>query len=930
MLRTFVSASVASLLLATPAIAQDYDVIPAYHPEGPDAGQLEVYLDADLTIQVSLPGLTHEASKPLAPTHLTFLAVAVAALPVGIPLGPSASLWLDPAAIKLIPIGSSLELQVNLASDPALVDGVVPTQVFDVDLLDPALTLFGSGLIEARLLAPVPDHDVRMLPLGSDAAGTESVTFDAGSLVYKFTFTDASSVVTEYQIDLKDPGVQQGTINVFEASNQVYPAIFGGFHYGQNGVAYNPLAFQAFGTHTLLGHSLSGNTLRMDFQDDVPAIGGGTTTHTRSIEYTLVGKSLKVHAYQTSGGHEGDDGYCGFSLGNQASLNPSSTFEGRRVPYMDQIGISLLDDTLFMQSFLDLFESSAQRHAEAALWTFANLASFTEVVHYIPDTDQKCLPLDETGWLTVSPDVSDCFVRTNATKGTHGDDFANMVAVAYSKELTSDQAYNQDLANVQAMQSWGMKDVLMWKTHWMHFGHNRRASTHVPANPVGGTDAELAAMVQQAVAGGWRVAMYTDFYSLDQAQGSDENPNYSEVAPDYIHWDDSVKDGKGKYRLGFGIVEDLANPHSNLYHTRLLAPRRVLKHFEREAAIMMANYGVNANYFDVMTISAPDLIVTGNGLNQGVISGDHTSPNDNSLSSALNSYADLFEQASNFIHGPVLGEGSFWLFERRWDTFYMGYLDGAWRTLSTGGPPSVPSTAGENQVIVPDYEINVVRPVMPGLFGMGQYTRYFQGGTHPVPYSDATVYSYRAASISYGHNGFMMSLSVKDNGDDYLHWASQIKEYYAMRYFPEEWNAATGATVEYRAGDQPLGWMDLSTAYKTDLDLTQPVVRLTYDNGLVVVVNHSGVTVTEGGYTIPFEGWTAINPSTGYQNLSVIDATSGSRIDHVVCPDYEMADGNGVAHDFGGAIGTTTDLKVVIFNPAKTLTEQPNGNIQTQ
>ena len=74
----------------------------------------------------------------------------------------------------------------------------------------------------------------------------------------------------------------------------------------------------------------------------------------------------------------------------------------------------------------------------------------------------------------------------------------------------------------------------------------------------------------------------------------------------------------------------------------------------------------------------------------------------------------------------------------------------------------------------------------------------------------------------------------------------------------------------------------------------------------------------------------AVNPTTGYLNLSVIDVPTGARIDHVVSPDYELADGNGTAIDFGGAIGVATDLEVVTFSPFKSLTEHTTGTILVQ
>jgi hypothetical protein len=920
---------VALALLAAPALSQGLDIYPAYHPDGPDSGYIEIEMGTEVTLELNLPGLDHQASLPFAPTHINYVAVGTSVLSTPIQISPSAQIWINPSNYLLFPVGDSLKMKATLPVNPSSAGKQLPVQVLDVDLLDPLLTIHASPLYEVGLLQPIPDYADEMIPLGADAPGTVSVA--KINKQYWFTHTAPGGLQTIYVLDTGILQVRQGMPILIDPINWTLPVVLGGFHYSQQGVKYKPLEFLAYGTHTMTSEDLTGNTVKLEFRDEVPkASGVGTTVHTRAIEYTMVGRSMKIHAYQTDDGHYGDDGYSSFGLGEMVNMDFVTTFKQVRIPFMDQIGIMVNGKGAFISQFIDLFQSNAQRHQEAAYFSVSFLGVNTETMHYVPNTEGRCMTIDETGWVTTSYDVKDTFVRTTYPQGKFAHLFDNFVGVALPKETHTPLNYQYDMFNIQRLQNWGMKDVLMWKTHWMNFGQNRRATTHTPADPTGGTDAEFAAMVQQAVSGGWRTALYTDFYSLDQAQGFDENPNFSEIGPNYINWDDSVKDFQGKYRLGYSIGEDASQAHSNLYYTRLLAPKRALKHFEREAAVMTSVYGVNANYFDVMTISAPDLIVTGNGQNQGVISGDHRSPNDGTLGDAINSYRHLFLGSGEAVQGPVIGESSFWLFSRRWDTFYMGFLDGAWRTMSTGGPPSQPGFAGEDQPIMPDYEINVVRKSMPGLFGMGQYNRFFAGNSYPVPYADEPLYEYRATEISYGHNGYMMTLSTPENGNDYLKWASQIKEYYSMRSIPDEWNASTSTTVEYRDGTIPGGWMNLTDAIRTDLDLKHPVVRLTYDNGLVVIVNHSAVNISESGKTIPTHGWYATNPVTGFLSESVLDPVSGLRTDHVVCADYEMADGNGTAHNFGGSIGTTTDLKVVIFSPAKTLIEEPNGDITVQ
>lgn len=925
-----ISWAVAAALLSAPALGQGLELFPAYQPDGPEVGFYEAELGSDVTIEVSLPGLDHASSLAVAPTHVTFLA-AGGILPSPFVVSLGAEIWIDPAKYVLLPVNNTLTVNLTVPSNPALAGNVMGAQILDVDILDPIIPLNASPLYRVELIEPIPDYQNEMVPLGADAPGTSSVTWDPASQIYSFLHTAPDGELTWYALNLKILQVRQGLPVLIDPINATLPTVLGGFHYSQNGTKYKPLEFLQIGTHTLLSHELNGNTVTMHFRDEVPAASGvGTTVHTRALEYTLVGKSMKIRGYQTDNGHYGDDGYYAFGLGEMVNLDKVSTWEQVRIPFQDQIGVMLNSNGVFVSQFIDMYQSSAQRHTEAAYFSFSFLGVNTELMIYVPDTSGYCRPIDETGWVTLTRDVEDTFVRTAYGKGPYAEDFDNFVGVALPKETHTITNYQYDMFNIQRLQNWGMDDVLMWKTHWMNFGQNRRATTHVPADPTGGTDAEFAAMVQTAANGGWRTALYTDFYSLDQAQGYDENPNYSEVGPTYINWDDSVKDFDGNYRLGYSIATHVDIPHSELYYTRLLAPRRALKHFEREAATMTSVYGVNANYFDVMTISMPDLIVTGNGANQGVISGDHKSPHDATIKDALNSYLHLFQGAAKAVDGPVIGESSFWLFQRRWDSFYMGFLDGAWRTLSTGGPPSQPGFSGEEQPIIPDYEIKVVRKSMPGLFGMGQYNRFFKGQTYPVPYADDPLYHYRATEISYGHNGYFMTLSTPENGNDYLHWASQIKEYYAMRSFPDEWNASTDVTIEYRDAATPGGWMNLTDALKAGHDFVNTVIRLTYDNGLVVVVNHAVANITENGKTIPQHGWHAENPNTGYLNESVIDPVTGTRRDHVVCADYEMADGNGTAYDFGGALGTTANLKVVIFSPAKTLIEEPNGDITVQ
>ena len=237
----------------------------------------------------------------------------------------------------------------------------------------------------------------------------------------------------------------------------------------------------------------------------------------------------------------------------------------------------------------------------------------------------------------------------------------------------------------------------------------------------------------------------------------------------------------------------------------------------------------------------------------------------------------------------------------------------------------------ENSRVKQDTVLGIVYSGMFG-FGMGQYARFFdpsQSTGGPLP--DNAIDKLRTTQIAYGHNGYFLTASTVTQNTDYLTRAQRVKEYYTMQSLSEEWAGQTPTQIHYRAGAPGSPWLTLSEAIKLGtFDFHAPVIRTHWTNGLQVITNRSGSTVTELGYQIPKDGWVATRPSNGYLNLNVIDPTLGTRVQRVVCADYELADGNGVAYAAGGAVGTTTNLTVVNHVHGKSLVEQPNGTIQQQ
>jgi len=925
-------------LLVSFTSAQSLDITPAYHPNGTIASggdRIEFFSAEPFTVEASLPGLDHAASQAVSGGWLTVLAAAGSQLSAPISLGPGADLWLDPATLFVVTFPANLEITGTLTLSPPTIGVELAVQTAAVDLLTAGTPLFTSAPLTVEVLPPAATSTDRMVPLGSELAGSENVFFEPSQNRYHLKHTFAG-VVTDYVLDLDDLDLSKGTLAMDELTSGLRVIDDGGVRYvqGAGTAVFTAPPFQNFGTHNLLAHGISGKTVWFDWQDVLPSPFGGDVIRERRHEFTLHGRSVEVHVFAVNPNDQAPDNYFGFNIGGFAKTNGGSfaTTEMVRIPYMDQIGITKLDGGWYHSTYTDLFRSNAGIHTAALLGPSPGGGRFSEVMSYPRNDDFSINALDESSWVTVSKDVTDLFVKSTAPASPNAAQLRGKVGVTLGIEAKTTAAYANDTLTTALLQSWMFDQVFMFKFHYMSQGTNRRAPTHTPPNPAGGNETDFRTIITDAVAAGWKFALYTDFFSLDQAQGHDDNPNYSEGAGHELFFEAAVRDQNLNYRLGYNINEDDGVPGSPAYNTRVLAPRRAPVQWEREAKTIVDVYGANASYFDVMTISAPDLIATALGQNVGgVISQDSSSPNDQTIGGAIASYKALFRAGATRSGGPVVGEGSFGNFESRFDSFYAGYLDATYRTLSTSSQDGTILYAAENAPLIVDYELTVNHDRMFG-FGMGQYARFYDTSTPTqIPLPDQALEKLRAVQISYAHNGYFLTSSIPTANTDFLSRPQRVKEYYTMQALSAEWSLATVTDVAYRVAAPGAAWIDLTTALNQgSFDFQHPVIRTRWSNGLEVIVNHGTQNVTELGHVLPSKGWAAVNPNTGFEDLSIIDPATSARVDIVRCADYEMADGNGTTFTPGGAIGTTTELTVRNLIHGKTITELPDGSVTVQ
>lgn len=922
-------AALAALFVAGSDVAraQSVDLFPSNRPFGTDQELFQVYDDSTVRFDFALPGLSHEESLAVSPQWLTLLAYSESALPGPVPLGPEADLLINPVGLVLnIVPSATLELTIPLDLNLGGQTAEVFAQVAVIDLFDPALTVQASELITLQLLEPPTVLSDEMRPLGADATGVTNAFFDAGENAYKFQFDDGIDPV-EYVIDLDESKVTEGLLHVYETYSETWVCYNGGFYFAQGeGLALQaPWILELVASQTVESVDFDGTTLTMVIEDQFPPLAGSFTRR-KEFSYTLVGRSLRIDARSLETETTTEDSYFGFWLGSYLK-DASKTLKELRVPYQDKQGLVLVDDTYYMSSSIDLFKSKCNRHTPAQFSNYTpEESSFTEQMYYRPNIEGEIQIVSETGWVTVSQNVEDCFIQTTAGRSPYSDEVEDKVAVwLTSNPNQNPNSYTDDLATVQRFLDWGFEKVMTLRFNWRFFGGAIRSSTHYPSNPNGGTEEQFVEVQHLIDDAGWIGGLYGEFYALDQAPEPPANPNYSEEPGSFLNFEDGVIGEDGDYLAGFQAAK---------YFTRLLAPKRAVIHMEREAKLITEAYRTRHLHLDVSCINTPDNLVL-NGLGgtsptTGCLSYDPSTYNDSRLGEAIQSVKHLINRAHDSYGGPVSAEGSFFNFKSRFDSYYAGHLDAIWRSISSGGFPSDPETLAFDAPIIPDYEIQVVRPKTAGLYGMGVLDRFIPLGDE-LPYEDINVQQLRATQIAYMHNGYIQTSSIPFGGSDYTTFAQQAKEYYTMISLQEEWRDAGSATVRYRKGAPGSPWVDLSTAFKDEtFDLSSPVLQITYSSGLTMIINHHQGDIQEAGYTIPEFGWVITNPATGYRNLSVRDDATGQTYDEIWASNYVCVDGNGTSRNFGPGIGTRDDFFLVRTDLGFTLEELPNGELLKQ
>ncbi len=762
-------------------------------------------------------------------------------------------------------------------------------------------------------ITPTPRKDPageRLVPAAALRSGENSVTYDTAARVYRLSHRGDHTVT--YELDLRHPDNTRGRLTIRETSSGRFPVAGAGLFYRQvDGTLIEPRLFSLVGTVDAVEHAPlpAGDGVALTVRETLEG-----QPHAKRYTLRLVGAAIELSAANLDAGGvaAGAAGYAGFSAGQ---VEGSSDFVSVRLPYMDAVPVTMLDHRWFASTLVDYPRSQAGallvRGPEAAPDSFIN-----EVAPiYEPDAAGRIRPVDETVWVTLSPKVADTFALPDQPPSPHRPALAGPVHVTLAGGAP-DVSFAEEAAYVELIKGWRVSDVLFHKPDWQPADVQRPAQG--PPDPAAGDAAGFAAL---ATAAGGRLAPSLAYTLTVTGCPGQANPLYRPA--DRVGGADGVPKG-----IGAGACP--GGGESQAYLLATDAARRLVG----EAAGDLSGRGVRA--VDLAVLPAWNPAYPWPGAPANVLDQAAAPAHPATIGAAIGATKGLFAALQTGI-GPVFGPGAFGTWETGYDSFYAGYVDGLARSLSSG---SIDAPAGAAYLVVPDYELAVVRPRMIG-YGMGDYRQFFADRAEDAPgtvrpLSEAEIDEWQATTLAYGHAGAWTARGALpgDGGDpDFLSPAEQVKSYFIMHALQTRYLDAPLRSVGYIGADG--SEHDLDWALAHNYNLAGPRLHLVFGggagggaaegDGIELWLNHSPDvwTVTVGGsYSLPQHGWLARGEGglLGYSAL-----IEGHQADYLQAPDVTVLDGRGRLTDFGGLVAR--DL-VVRFADGWRLEEQGDGRLE--
>lgn len=739
-------------------------------------------------------------------------------------------------------------------------------------------------------------------PRAAARAATPVVRWEAGRDTYVLR-GEGEGIDVAYEVALTHPDLRRGRLAVREATSGRFPLAGAGLYYRRiDGRLVAPRDFEPSWPVETVVHA------------PAPAEPGVFITvterleglpHAKRYELAPVGAALRVVMRSLDG--------PGVAVGRYAGAG-GSWIEGAReavalrIPFMEGVPLTLLDDRWFVGTLVDLPRSGAgellPRGPESDGGAFVHEWSAL----YPPDAAGAVAAVSETLWVTLSPSIEDAFAEPPGPVAPHRDALAGMAHVrlgasppvsttASLRAGTPAQApADARTAYLERMAGWRVSELFAHDAGWAD--PESPPPSLAPDPRAGGADGAL----RRSAAG--RVAPILGYTRT--VAGCPGTPNDAFRADDRVIGRDGQPIAAGAWPCAGGEAAP----------AWLLAPDGALRAAGAHAATLKA---LGARGVSVVDVGAWNPALPWPGALEPALDRGVPSRHPATVGAMIGAYAELFRALQQGV-GPVFGDGAPDLVpELRYDAFYAGYLDGISPTLA--GPRADGGGPGLRGLVVPDFALSAVRPRAVA-YGFGPFARFFGLAPGDRP-GEPELDRYRALLLAYGHAP-AWEVDLWDGASGPISDADVVALYHLVRPVHAALQAAPEVRVRYVGPDGQE--RDLTRAIVDGVDLSGPRLRIEAPGPepLMLWVNLSAnvwrVDADGAAWLLPPDGWLVDGPGVfGFSAL-----VDGRRVDRMVTPGAHLLDGRGEEATVGGE--TARDL-IVRFADGRALAEGPGGDL---
>ncbi len=531
------------------------------------------------------------------------------------------------------------------------------------------------------------------------------------------------------------------------------------------------------------------------------------TGKTVTVDWTfgIQGKALTVEAVSS------DPAISRFSLGTVSGAALRKTIP---IPYLDGTAQYLPVQGVYVCRFLDWTVSHASRcpQGEAA---------------YDRKTDGTRNPLRESGYLAVSPDISEVLPNIPHPPSP----YIGLLGPRIMLDIWGHRkgTFASDAETLQQLKDHGVDHVAIIQHDWQRYGYDVKLPDHIPANPRQGGDEAMKVFGRTANQMGY-------VWSVHE--------NYIDLYPDAPSYDPTAR-----------VLTRDGSPSKAWFNegTQVqsygLKCNRALEFARSNSPGIHANYQTTASYLDVHTCVPP----------WHQLDHDATQPQAAMALAKVKHDAALFQYERDTHQGPLFGEGA--------NHFY-------WAGLCDGVEAQV--QGGEDHLPFLDFDLLKIHPQMVN-HGMGYYERWFRQGYQSRwgfnVGSMEQIDKYRAMEMAYGHAGFVSSSQAHN-----IPWI--VREHHLMHPVQHLYGNARATEIRYEVNGR---WVTASAALPLDATSRQ---RIRYDSGLTVWVNWQPEPWAVEGRQLPQWGVLALGPGTEVHTA----LHAGKVVDYSECPDFAFAD----------------------------------------